>query len=85
MRGVTPRPSAAGHDVHDRRLRLVYKSHEIREAVTDPGDNGSNAWCDRRGYEADDKCAWHHLYQLANGYWVQPEYSNANKGCVVFP
>ena len=30
-------------------------SHETREAVT---DEDGNAWFDRRGYEADDKCAW---------------------------
>jgi hypothetical protein len=31
----------------------------------------------RRGYEADDKCAWHNLYPMTNGgFWVQPEYSN---------
>jgi hypothetical protein len=66
-------------------MLTIVTSHEIREAVTDPGDSGKNAWYDRRGYEADDKCAWHHLYQLGSGYWVQPEYSNANKGCVVYP
>lgn len=75
--------SLSGKSVLD--MLTIVTSHEIREAVTDPGDNGSNAWYDRRGYEADDKCAWHHLYQLASGYWVQPEYSNKNKGCVVFP
>jgi hypothetical protein len=30
-------------------------SHETRDAVTD--EDGS-AWFDRRGFEADDKCAW---------------------------
>ena len=65
-------------------MLTIVTSHEIREAVTDPGDNGTNAWYDRRGYEADDKCAWHNLYQMkTGGYWVQPEYSNANGGCVV--
>ena len=58
-------------------MLTIVTSHEIREAVTDPGDNGANAWYDQVGYEADDKCAWHHLYQTANGrFWVQPEYSN---------
>ncbi|MFI5181539.1 MAG: hypothetical protein ACHQPI_09130 [Thermoanaerobaculia bacterium] len=75
--------SLSGKSVLD--MLTIVTSHEIREAVTDPGDNGTNAWYDRRGYEADDKCAWHHLYQLSSGYWVQPEYSNANQGCVVFP
>lgn len=74
--------SLSGKSVLD--MLTIVTSHEIREAVTDPGDNGKNAWYDRRGYEADDKCAWHHLYTVG-GYWVQPEYSNANKGCVVYP
>ncbi len=35
------------------------------------------AWYDSAGYEADDKCAWHNLYQMTNGsFWIQPEYSN---------
>ncbi len=58
-------------------MLTIVTSHEIREAVTDPGDNGTNAWYARTGYEADDKCAWHNLYQITNGgFWVQPEYSN---------
>jgi hypothetical protein len=74
--------SLSGRSVLD--MLTIVTSHEIREAVTDPGDNGVDAWYDRRGYEADDKCAWHHLYQMTTGgYWVQPEYSNANGGCVV--
>ena len=40
------------------------------------GDNGQNAWYDSAGYEADDKCAWHNLYQTTSGgFWVQ-EFSN---------
>jgi hypothetical protein len=74
--------SLSGKSVLD--MLTIVTSHEIREAVTDPGDSGMNAWYDRRGYEADDKCAWHHLYTVG-GFWVQPEYSNANKGCVVYP
>jgi len=67
--------SLSGLTVGD--MLSIVTSHEIREAVTDPGDNGQNAWYDLFGYEADDKCAWHHLYQTANGkHWVQPEYSN---------
>jgi hypothetical protein len=55
-------------------MLTIVASHEIREAVTDPM---LNAWSDLFGYEADDKCAWHHLYQTASGhFWVQPEYSN---------
>jgi hypothetical protein len=67
--------SLAGLAVADM-LTLV-TSHELRESVTDPGDNNLDAWYDRVGYEADDKCAWHNLYQMTNGgFWVQPEYSN---------
>lgn len=73
--------SLSGKTVGD--METIVTSHEIREAVTDPGDNNTNAWYDRAGYEADDKCAWHNLYQLQGTYWVQPEYSNQNKGCVV--
>jgi hypothetical protein len=64
----------------------IVTSHEIREAVTDPD---LNAWYDSVGYEADDKCAWHNLYQLTTGaFWVQPEYSNGlagnpGPGCIV--
>jgi len=71
----------AGDSLAD--MLTIVSSHEIRESVTDPGDDNVNAWYDRRGYEADDKCAWHNLYQMApggtkgnGGFMVQPEYSN---------
>jgi len=70
--------SVPGKAVAD--ILTIVTSHEIREAVTDPD---LNAWYDSAGYEADDKCAWHNLYQTASGFWVQPEYSNKDKGCVV--
>ena len=71
--------SLSGKTVGD--LLTIVTSHEIREAVT---DSLGTAWYDSQGYEADDKCAWHNLYQTTNGnYWVQPEYSNSDKGCVV--
>ena len=56
-------------------------SHETREAVTDAD---LNAWYDRRGYEADDKCAWSPapFIDSATGYAYQYEWSNANNGCV---
>jgi len=58
-------------------MLTIVASHEIREAVTDPGDNNVNAWYDAAGYEADDKCAWHNLYRMTKGgFWVQPEFSN---------
>jgi hypothetical protein len=67
-------------------MMTIVTSHEIREAVTDPQ---LNAWYDAAGYEADDKCAWHNLYQMTRGgFWVQPEYSNGGgkypgPGCFV--
>ena len=77
--------SLSGLSVAD--MMTIVASHEIREAVTDPQ---LNAWYDSSGYEADDKCAWHHLYQMADGgFWVQPEYSNGDgniylgPGCIV--
>jgi len=70
--------SVPGKAVAD--ILTIVTSHEIREAVTDPD---LNAWYDSSGYEADDKCAWHNLYQTANGFWVQPEFSNKDNGCVV--
>ncbi len=67
-------------------MLTIVTSHEIREAATDPD---LNAWYDAAGYEADDKCAWHNLYQMTKGnFWVQPEYSNGGgafpgPGCIV--
>lgn len=65
-------------------ILTIVTSHEIREAVTDPD---LNAWYDSSGYEADDKCAWHNLYQTATGqFWVQPEYSNGGTvGSTAYP
>jgi hypothetical protein len=64
--------SITGKSVAD--ILTIVTSHEIREAVT---DSLGTAWYDASGYEADDKCAWHNLYQMTNGgFWVQPEYSN---------
>ncbi len=55
-------------------------SHETREAVT---DEDGNAWYDRRGYEADDKCAWSPTpFTDSSGYAYQYEWSNAAGGCV---
>jgi hypothetical protein len=63
-------------------------SHETREAVT---DEDGNAWFDRRGYEADDKCAWSPTPftdsltgKNADGtaFAYQYEWSNANSACV---
>ena len=73
--------SISGKTVLD--MMTIVTSHEIRETITDP----VNAWWETSsGYEADDKCAWHGLYQQTGGAWVQPEYSNAlagwPRGCV---
>ncbi len=80
--------SVSGLTVAD--ILTIVTSHEIRESVTDPL---GSAWFDSHGNEADDKCAWQHLYQTQNGgYYVQPEFSNGGTkngaaypgpGCVV--
>jgi len=71
--------SMAGMRVAD--ILTIVLGHEIRETVTDPRDNGEPAWFDADGLEADDKCAWFHLYRMTNGgFWVQPEFSNGGRG-----
>jgi hypothetical protein len=74
--------SVSGRSVND--ILTIVTSHEIREAVT---DSLGTAWYDSAGYEADDKCAWHNLYQMTDGgYWVQPEYSNGGtRNGVTYP
>ena len=56
-----------------------FACHETREAATDPD---GNAWYDRRGNEADDKCAWSPSPFLVNGYGYQYEWSNVVQACV---
>jgi len=58
-----------------------FACHETREAVTDPD---GTAWWDRRGNEADDKCAWSPapFIDSATGYAYQYEWSNTKSGCV---
>jgi hypothetical protein len=77
---VFPDPNCSGcmlSGASKADMLTIVGSHEIREAVTDPGDFNVNGWYDAAGYEADDKCAWHNLYRMTNGgFWVQPEYSN---------
>jgi hypothetical protein len=93
---VFPYPDCSGCSLGGLQpadMLTIVSSHEIREAAT---DYLGNAWFDRRGYEADDKCAWHNLYQMSRNstrtFWVQPEYSNGGTvdtvpypgpGCVV--
>jgi hypothetical protein len=56
-----------------------FSCHETREAVTDPD---LNAWYDRRGAEADDKCAWSPAPFIDGGFGYQWEWSNAAGACV---
>ena len=56
-----------------------FACHETREAVTDPD---GTAWYDRRGNEADDKCAWSPAPFIDGGFGYQYEWSNAVSGCV---
>jgi hypothetical protein len=57
-----------------------FACHETREAVTDPD---GNAWYDRRGNEADDKCAWSPAPFIGTGgFGYQWEWSNANRACI---
>jgi hypothetical protein len=91
---VFPYPDCSGCKLSSLTVAdmlTIISSHEIREAATDPVENNKYAWYDAAGYEADDKCAWHNLYQLKRdagyNFWVQPEYSNGGgsfpgPGCV---
>jgi len=56
-----------------------FSCHETREAASDPD---LNAWYDRRGNEADDKCAWSPTPFIDAGFGYQWEWSNADGGCV---
>lgn len=55
--------------------------HESREAISDPD---LNAWYDRSGNEADDKCAWSPAPFIvqSTGFGYQYEWSNSAGGCV---
>jgi hypothetical protein len=57
-----------------------FACHETREAVTDPD---GTAWYDRRGNEADDKCAWSPAPFIDAGFGYQWEWSNAAGACVM--
>ena len=90
---IQPYPSCSGcHGLsgwtaaQDQQHFLV---HETREAMTDSRGNGTYAFYDSAGYEADDKCAWgtnlKFLFSETSGshtYGYQQEYSNAARGCV---
>jgi hypothetical protein len=81
--GSMPYPSCGGcqsSGFTDTQNFEHFISHETREAVT---DEDGNAWYDRRGYEADDKCAWSPTpFKDSNGFAYQYEWSNAAGGCV---
>jgi len=80
---IEPYPSCSGCKVAgftNAQNQEHFVCHETREAVTDAL---GNAWFDRRGYEADDKCAWSPTPFIGTGgYGYQYEWSNANGGCV---
>ena len=80
---IQPYPSCGGCQVSgwtDAQDQEHFVSHETREAVTDAL---GNAWFDRRGYEADDKCAWSPSPFIGTGgFGYQYEWSNSNSGCV---
>jgi hypothetical protein len=70
--------SATGFTLTQNQEHFV--CHETREAVTDAL---GNAWFDRRGNEADDKCAWSPAPFIGTGgYGYQYEWSNANSACI---
>jgi len=80
---IEPYPSCSGCSVSgwtDAQNQEHFVCHETREAVTDAL---GNAWFDRQGYEADDKCAWSPSpFVGTGGFGYQYEWSNANSGCV---
>ena len=80
---IEPYPSCSGCQVSGFTTvqnQEHFVCHETREAVTDAL---GNAWFDRRGNEADDKCAWSPTPFIGtNGYAYQYEWSNANSGCI---
>jgi hypothetical protein len=80
---IEPYPSCSGCQVSGWTAvqnQEHFVCHETREAVT---DQQLNAWYDRSGNEADDKCAWSPSPFIGTGgYSYQYEWSNANRACV---
>jgi hypothetical protein len=80
---IEPYPSCSGCSVTGwtaAQNQEHFVCHETREAVTDAL---GNAWFDRRGSEADDKCAWSPSPFIGTGgFGYQYEWSNANSGCI---
>jgi hypothetical protein len=80
---IEPWPGCSGCQVSgftNAQNQEHFTCHETREAVTDAL---GNAWFDRSGNEADDKCAWSPTPFIGTGgYGYQYEWSNANSGCI---
>lgn len=80
---IEPYPSCSGCSVSGwtaAQNQEHFVCHETREAVTDAL---GNAWFDRTGYEADDKCAWTPTPFIGTGgFGYQYEWSNAVGGCI---
>jgi hypothetical protein len=80
---IEPYPSCGGCQVSGWtpvQNQEHFVCHETREAVT---DQQLNAWFDRSGNEADDKCAWSPTPFIGTGgYSYQYEWSNAARRCV---
>jgi len=80
---IEPYPSCSGCQVSGWTAvqnQEHFVCHETREAVT---DQQLNAWYDRSGNEADDKCAWSPAPFIGTGgYSYQYEWSNASRACV---
>ena len=81
---IQPYPSCSGcqsSGFSDAQNQDHFVIHESREAIT---DEDLNAWYDRRGFEADDKCAWSPtpFIDQSTGFAYQYEWSNAASGCV---
>jgi len=89
--GSMPYPSCGGCTTSGFTVTQNFEhfiSHETREAVTDAQ---GTAWYDRRGNEADDKCAWSPspfgdssvgTNNDGTPFAFQYEWSNANSGCI---
>ena len=81
---IEPYPSCSGcssSGFNDNQNANHFAIHESREAISDPD---LNAWYDRQGSEADDKCAWSPtpFIDQATGFAYQYEWSNSAGGCV---
>ncbi|HEX3580434.1 MAG TPA: hypothetical protein VH087_01640 [Thermoanaerobaculia bacterium] len=81
---IEPYPSCSGCQTSGFNVNQNanhFAIHESREAISDPD---LNAWYDRSGNEADDKCAWSPTPFIDNvtGFAYQYEWSNSAGGCV---